>query len=330
MNDNAPLIEALEAYFQLMNANGAARVYHDALRLGILDAMRDGATTPAQVAAACRLQERPTALLLDVLCAMGLARRDADSIGLSLLAMMLLSGSYRELGNEYWDHLPALLATGRPLVQMDRVEESESHYQGQAAALAWMLSPSAEAAAAALGVGTSLSDLAILDVGAGSAIWSLSMCRRDAGTTTTALDWPAVLEIARQTADGLGLADRLTLLPGDFHDMPLPAARFDLAIVANVSHLQTPADNQELFVRVRAALKPGGRIAVIDVMPGQQRGDLNRALYGLGLALRTEQGQVYAPQQLEAWLSSAGFGPAQRHDLAVPPYVVGMLVAAGV
>ena len=41
----------------------------------------------------------------------------------------------------------------------------------------------------------------ILDVGAGSAIWSLTCAKHDSGTTVTASDWPVIVEIAAGFAE---------------------------------------------------------------------------------------------------------------------------------
>src|SRR5262249_28516414 len=155
----------------------AARIYRYAVQSGLCDALARGPMTAAELAQACRTVERPTSLLLDVLVVLGLVRREADQYSLTFLAQMLLRGSYRELGDQYWDHLPTFMQTGTPLVRMDSVAESESHYQTQVAALSWMLGPAAELAAQTLLQLCDLSDASILDLGAGSGIWSLTLAR---------------------------------------------------------------------------------------------------------------------------------------------------------
>jgi len=324
MNDQ---LQMLAGYFQLMNSNGASHVYRESLKAGILDALVSGSKNAGEVAESCRTDQLATTLVLDTLCAMGLAQNDGDRYALTMLAMGLMGGSYRELGDQYWAHLPGFLKTGQPWIKMDDANQSEAHYQSQAAALAWMLAPAAEAAAQALGIGEELKDLNILDIGAGSAIWSLTMARRDLGTSVTAVDWPAVLDVAAETASNFGLSDRLSTIVGNYHEVDLPESRFDLALLGNVTHLETPEGNRSLFEKVHRSLKPAGRIVIFDILPGQPEGDLNRTLYALGLALRTEHGRVYPPHELEALLGQSGFGPPKLTSLPVPPYAVGMLVA---
>jgi 2-polyprenyl-3-methyl-5-hydroxy-6-metoxy-1,4-benzoquinol methylase len=310
-----------------MNSNGASHVYRESVKAGLLDALTPGAKSADQVADTCRTDHRATALVLDTLCTLGLVQHDGQCYALTTLSASLLGGSYRELGDQYWAHLPNFLKTGQPWIRMDDAGESEAHYQSQAAALAWMLAPAAEAAARVLGIGEALKDLAILDIGAGSAIWSLTMARHDAGTFVTAVDWPAVLRVADATARKFGVSDRFNTIAGNYHHVELPESRFDLALLGNVTHLETPGGNIALFDKVGRSLNPSGRLLILDVFPGQTEGDLNRTLYALGLALRTENGRVYAPLELEELLMRTGFAPPRLVDLPAPPYAVGMLVA---
>jgi len=317
---------ALETYAQLMSANGAVQIYRGAQQAGILQTLASGPARAAAVAQACGTAMRPTALLLDALAALGLVEPSGEAYALAPVARFL-AGPYRDLGDSYWSHLPAFLETNQPLVRMDDPQVSERHYQAQALALAWMMAPAAEAAATALDIGGARRSLAVLDVGAGAAGWSLALARRDPATTVTALDWPAVLAIAQKAAAEAGLQERFTTIAGDYRKIALPEAAFDLAIVANVTHLETAAGNRDLFERVRRSLRPGGEIAVIDVFPVQPAGALPAALYALGLALRTASGRVHSAADLESWLAAAGFGDCRFIPLDAPPCTMGMLLA---
>lgn len=326
MSDQERLISA---YFQLMNINGAAHAYRQAVQSGLLEQVVAAPRPAAELAAACGLAERPTALLLETLVPLGVLAREGAEYRATALALVLLSSSYKNLGDEYWSHLPALLQTGQPLTRMDNPATSEAHYQAQVAMLGWMLTPAAEFAARALSPALP-AGAAILDLGAGSAVWSLTLAQLAGSASVTAVDWPAVLAVAVERAESLGLQDRLSTIAGNYHEVELPAGRFDLVIAANIAHLETPAGNQKLFARSHAALKPGGRLVVIDAFAGQPQGDLNRTLYALGLALRTTHGHVYSADELTPLLDEAGFATPELVPIAVPPYVVGMLIASKV
>lgn len=319
-------LAALKVYFDLMEMNGSARIYRTAQELGIFAALAEGPASAHDLAEKCSLQERPLTLLLDALCSLRTVTHEGDAYSLSLV-MQYLSGNYKNLSDEYWDHLPELLKSGIPLSAMDSVEQSEAQYQKQVSALAWMMQPAAMAAATILNIRKIRTALRILDVGSGAAVWSLACARMDPHCQVTALDWPAVLQIASASANAMGLGDRFTAMPGNFHEVNLPKGAYDLAIVANVTHLESRDGNISLFEKLHAALVEDGEIAIIDVMPGQSEGDLARALYAIGLALRTNQGEVHSQEALSGFLKSAGFASPSFTPLSVSPFTMGMILA---
>lgn len=324
--NNDEKYKALLTYFDLMTMNGSAHIYRTARELGIFDAIGESKATPKDIADRCGLQEKPVHLVLDCLVSIGVVVRDGDRYSLALVSQFL-SGNYRNLSDEYWEYLPQFLRTGVPLAMMDSVEQSEEQYEVQVSALAWMMTPAAEAMAQMLGMGRTRKALKILDVGAGSAIWSLSCAKHDAETTVTASDWPAIVQIAESFAGKMGIQDRFTALPGNYHESEFDDNEYDLAIVANVSHIETPAGNRRLFEKIHTALKPGGEIAIVDVMSEQPEGQASSALYALGLGLRTELGQVHKPEVLEQCLDEAGFSAASVHPIPIAPHTMGVMLA---
>ena len=318
--------KALLTYFELMTHNGSAHIYRTARQFGIFEAIGDTKSTAKDVAERRGLHERPVQLLLDGLVSMGTLVRDGQHYSLALVSQFLF-GNYKNLGDEYWEHLPQFLTTGVPLARMDSVEQSEEQYEAQVSALAWMMTPAAETMARMLGMGRARKSLKILDVGAGSGIWSLSCAKQDPATTVTASDWPAIVEIAEGFARKMGLDDRFTALPGNYHESEFDDCEYDLAIVANVTHIETADGNRRLFKRLHSALKPGGEIAIVDVMSDQAEGQASAALYALGLGLRTESGQVHKPEVLQQCLGDAGFSPSSVRPIAVAPYTMGVMLA---
>lgn len=325
MDDKAKL-KALKTYFDLMAINGGARIYRVAREFGIFDVIGSEQMAAEVVAEKCGLREKPVKLMLEALCAINTIRCQEGKYSL-MPVMQFLSKNYKNLSDEYWDYLPQLLKDGIPIAKMDSVEQSEEQYKKQVTALAWMMKPAAEAAAMMLGIGKSRRGVNILDVGAGSAVWSLTFAQRDPDTKVTALDWPAVLKIAVASAEDMGIKERFHILPGNYHEVKLADEIFDMAIVGNVTHIETPEGNQALFQKLYRALKPGGEIVIFDVMPGQEEGNLARTLYALGLALRTEKGQVYSREELEHFLQQTGFIKSTFMPIQVLPYTMGMIFA---
>lgn len=317
----------LSQFFRVMMINGGAQLLAMDRQYHFLAACLERPLTASEIAQRCGTQEKPTRLTLEGLTALGLLQEDSERFHLTGLGK-LLATTPQILGNRFWDHLPEYLRTGEPIIKMDVVQHQAEHYQAEVGPLGWMLGPAAEEAARVLDIGGRRKGLRILDVGAGSAVWSLAMIRRDRTSKVTAVDWPEVLGIAQQQAKAQHLDAQFDALPGDAHQLTLPAGAFDLAILANITHLETPEGNQDIFHRVHGALAKDGEAVIVDVFPGSPEGNLTRVLYRLGLALRTEHGQVYTAETLSSQLRAAGFQSCELTILKSPPYILGILIAA--
>jgi tRNA (cmo5U34)-methyltransferase len=117
---------------------------------------------------------------------------------------------------------------------------------------------------------------------------------------------PPMLERAR------GLLPAASLVVARLQD-PLPPYPVDLVVSALVVHHLTPAEKRDLFVRVAAAPRPGGRFVLADVVVPDDPADAVAPI---------EEGYDL-PDRLDdqlAWLHEAGFEPEVRwslRDLAV-------------
>jgi ubiquinone/menaquinone biosynthesis C-methylase UbiE len=187
----------------------------------------------------------------------------------------------------------------------------------------------ASEAAQALEIGRRRRGLRVLDVGAGSGIWSRAMAQRDPTLQVTALDRPLVLEVARRYAIEAGTIDRLTCLSGDMHAVELPSASFDLAILANVLHLEPGERIVPLLRRLREALAPHGELAIVDSIPPDRRTapDADHLL-ALHLMLRTPGGTIHDEGEYRAWLHEAGFREPEVLPLSAGDVRLCLLLAA--
>jgi hypothetical protein len=87
-----------------------------------------------------------------------------------------------------------------------------------------------------------------------------------------------------------------------------------------VCHLFDETHNRVLLRRLRSALRPGGLVAIIDVLTSRDPAEqCSISLYALSLRLRTSSGTVYPIAAYETWTNDAGFGPLQVEPLSVEP-----------
>ncbi len=177
--------------------------------------------------------------------------------------------------------------TGQPLVQMDTVEASETEYVRQVLGLDWMMRPAALAAVGLLPDVLKKPGFRILDLGAGSGVWSFQLLDSDKSATATLVDWAGVLNIARAKASERGIAERVNFISGNYHEVDFQGT-YDQVILGNITHLESPNQLFALLKRAKAALKADGEIVIFDVFDSQPKGQLAFALYSLGLGLRSQ------------------------------------------
>ena len=316
----------LDTYFQLMALNGSVRVLEVTRELKILKPFKTGPKTAKEVSSVLKYSYKPIKIVLEALASLNLLEKKGELFVPSPV-LSLLVGDYENLGNDYWDHLPELIKTGKPLLTIEKPKEIENQYAKQVKSLDWMMSPSAHEAVKLLRVGERRKNLKILDVGAGSGVWSLAVVSRDPSSHTTLLDLKKIIDIAKKNVDDKKLRSQVSYIKGDFFKVNLPK-KFNFVIVANVLHIQSKRKNINLLKRLKKALSPEGEILIIDILPKDEEVRLPRLLYEIGLMLRTKDGQVYEQGEIISMLTKAGFSSVETIYIdQVPPYLMGMIMA---
>jgi SAM-dependent methyltransferase len=146
--------------------------------------------------------------------------------------------------------------------------------------------------------------LRVLDLACGPAPRSMALARQHPGVRLTWLDWEGVLQTALKVAAGLGIAEQVSLLPGDLWAADLGSNAFDVAYLGNVTHFFSQQENTRLFRKVQAALAPGGQIVVNSDARRESHGS---AWAGLWLYAATASGGAYDFAEYKGMLESAGF-----------------------
>jgi serine/threonine protein kinase/2-polyprenyl-3-methyl-5-hydroxy-6-metoxy-1,4-benzoquinol methylase len=282
--------------------------------VGATDLLAESPSSADEVASACGLPERTVQILLDALCAAGLVGRNEANYFLPV-PLATLYNSYSRVGSTarpimeaatFWSHLPGWVSSEEPYLDMNQpdgvlysqvVETLGSLSESFADRLAGLLRASNRISAGAN----------ILDIGAGSGVWSLAIAATDPGSKVTAVDRPAVLEKTRAYFGAAGKAAQLTTIAGDWKSVALPPISFDVAILANVCHLESSEDAAIMVQRFQKVLNPDGVLLIIDTFPDQKKGKaLHAQLSRLRLGLRTHKGDLHNLSSYRRWIQQAG------------------------
>jgi ubiquinone/menaquinone biosynthesis C-methylase UbiE len=274
--------------------------------------LTSGPKDAAELAQACATDPAITALLLDTLADLGVVHGNRSGryrLGIGGPALMATAAhGGAKLAN--------VVRSGELLARADTTEGASDLYPEVVSLLSVAFTPAAQRAAQLLAG----SGVDVLDVGAGAAPWSIALATQSTAVRVTALDLPAVIATTRRAVEAADLRDRFEYLPADMFTCALPPAACDVVLLANICHLFDETRNRELLHRLRPTVKPGGLLAIIDILaspdPGTQR---SISVYAFFLRLRTSSGTVYPLAAYQSWTSDAGYGPLQVEPLSDTP-----------
>ncbi len=311
-----------------------ARALVLATELGVFETLASGSRTSDEVAAACGTDARATRKLLDLLVAMRYLRRGADAYRLTrdsrrfLLAdapdsirdMVLM----KRLEWRWLEGLDEFVRTGRPLrVHEEMTEADWGVYQRGMRAQA---NPAGALIARFVPVPKGAREM--LDVGGSHGHFSVEICRRHPGLRATVLDLPQAVEHATPILAREGMGDRVVLRAGDALTDDLGEAAYDLIFMFSLVHHFDEATSRDLVARCARALRPGGILAIGDVMRPATGARVRQlpAFYDLYFALISEAG-LPAFEEIRDWQSAAGLRPRRRIRL---PFSEGVGIQAAV
>jgi ubiquinone/menaquinone biosynthesis C-methylase UbiE len=311
----------------------ANRVLAAAVQLGVFSYIASGHTTANEIAAAAQASERGTRMLLDALTAFRLLNKKNGQYGLSQVAAKHLvkeSPDYmgysleKDLHWESWGHLTDAVRTGKPFRAGEARERAEEFFPTLVRTLHITNREPARRLAAAL-TSAGAAPVHAIDVACGSGVWGIELALADSRVTVTAQDFPKVLDLTRQYLTTNGVEHRFDFLPGDLKEVDFGEGRFDLMILGNICHSEGALASRSLFLRLHRALRPAGRVAIVDMQPNEDRtGPVYPLVFALNMLVNTEHGGTYTLGEYTSWLHEAGFTRVDTADIGLhSPAIIG-------
>ena len=292
-----------------------------ACELRIFDPIKKGAATRDRIARAIKANPRATGMLLDELCALKLLSKSKNRYRLTdeaanflvsdSLTSMLGFVEHSVMRQQAWGNLAKAVKKGGPVFS-DGPGEREKFFK----LLVRQIFPSSYATATNLAADVALprsKDLRILDVAAGSAAWSLPFAQKHKKARVTALDFPIVLKVTREFAKRLGVHDRYEYLPGNVRGTNFGAKKYDLILLGHICHSEGAKHSKRLIAKSARALKPGGRLLIMDMVPNEERtGPRFPVAFALNMLLHTTEGDTFTFSQYRSWLRAAGLARIEQ------------------
>ncbi|HYX42512.1 MAG TPA: class I SAM-dependent methyltransferase, partial [Pyrinomonadaceae bacterium] len=316
-------------FFETINAYQRSEALKAAIELDLFTAIAEGNETTAALAERCSASERGTRVLCDYLTILGFLSKQDSSYKLTpdsaaflnrhspaymgsavefLLSPMLMQG---------FSETAAAVRKGGTVVG-STVAPDNPIWVKFARGMAGLMMPAAQMMAGLLDPEHD-EPLRVLDIAAGHGRFGITLAERNPQTEVTALDWAAVLEVAKENAAQAGVSERYHTIAGSAFEVDFGTG-YDIVLLTNFLHHFDPPTNETLLRKVRAALKDGGRVATLEFVPNADRiSPPPAAMFSFVMLVGTPAGDAYTFSELERMFANAGFARSELHPLPPTP-----------
>ena len=318
-----------ERFFNALNAHQQTEAMKAAVELDVFTLNAEGNTSPAAIAERCKAAERGVRILCDFLTIHGFLTKENGKYGLAPDAAAFLnrhSPAYLAGASEFL--LTARIRRGHELLTQavrqggtalgrGTLEPENPDWVQFARAMMPLMNYPAEVMATELRKGGEAKK--VLDVAAGHGIFGIAVAKQNPAAHVYAADWRNVLAVAEENARAAEIADRHHLIPGDAFETEFGAG-YDLVLITNFLHHFDIPTCTHFLRKVRAALAPGGRAAIVDLVPNADRiSPPTAAAFSLMMLATTPSGDAFTLGEYDQMARDAGFKKTE-----ITPAVVGL------
>ncbi len=295
-----------------------SRILLTAFELNIFTILDKHIMNSEEISGKINTDNRATDRLLNAICGMGLLRKVKGKFyNTDLSSKYMVDGKPEFMGNLYhtnhlwntWSHLTSSVKKGSSFIGDQNKKEKEEwvesfiaamHYRGikQAKLLAMMFDLS--------------NTKRMLDVGGGSAAFSMELVKRNLSIKAVVLDLPHVIPLTKKYVEEEKLKDNFDFIEGDYLTKDFGSG-YDLILLSAIVHINSYDQNKTLIQKCADALNSKGMVIINDFIMNNDRIQPHHgAIFSLNMLVGTVNGDTYTEEEMKEWLSAAGFSKVER------------------
>jgi len=323
-----------ERIFNTMIAFQETEALKAAIELDIFTAIADGANTAASIATKTGASERGVRILCDYFTIKEFLTKKENEYSLTqesavflnrrspaCLATMINFLASPWSRKNFGTLTEAVRKGGTANGTGDHTKPHEEVWVNFARSMAPLTVPTAEFIAQLTGAAEG-KVCKVLDIAAGHGMYGITVAKRNPNAHVVAVDWPAVLEVAKENAAKFGVASRHTTKPGSAFETDFGEG-YDYVLLTNILHHFDIPTCEKLMRRVHAALKQGGKAITLEFVPNDDRvTPPMAAAFSLVMLAGTDAGDAYTFAEHEKMFRNAGFAKTTLHPVPDMPQQV--------
>ncbi len=326
-----------QLFFQTINAYQRTEALKAGIELEVFTAIGEGKTTATEIAQRCHASEKGTRVLCDFLCIMGfLTKQDNhyaltqdSAVFLDKRSPAYLGGSMEFIATEqltenFRNFADAVRKGGSTNAEGGTVSPDNPIWVKFARGMAPMIAMPAEMMAKLVDPAAD-TELKVLDIAAGHGLFGINFATNNKQAQIVAVDWPRVLDVAKENAEKAGVADRYSTIEGSAFDVDFGSG-YDVVLLTNFLHHFDPPTCETLLKKVHASLRDGGRAVTLEFVPNEDRiSPPDAAAFSVMMLGTTPSGDAYTFAEFEEMFQAAGFSRSEIHPL--PPSIQHVVIS---
>jgi SAM-dependent methyltransferase len=280
-----------------------------ALKLGLFRGLAAGGCDASALARRVGADPGKLSILLDALAAQGLVAKRGKIYRNARVARELLLPGPRSQESILLHHLDGWGEWGRlsATVRAGRTPRGSAGGNWQENFIRGMEEKSRERAVAVARKFPLRSGDRVLDLGGGPGTYAVAWAQAYPRAEIAVFDLPETLRVARKILREKGAGARIRLVTGDFLKDPL-GGPYDFIWISQILHAFPEADCRKLLRKARAALAPGGRVAVQEFLLAEGKtSPPGPAFFSVHMVAVTGGGRAYTAREIAAMMKAAGF-----------------------
>jgi len=305
---------------ELANSFRESRTFLTDFELKIFTVLDKHLMTSDEAAKKINADSRATDRLMNALCSMGLLKKvHGKFYNTDLSSKYLVEGKPEFMGGLYhtnnlwdtWSNLTDSVIKGSSIISNQNKTEKDDwvksfigamHYRGvnQGKIIAMMID---------------LTNVKrMLDVGGGSAAFSMEFVKRNPAINAVVLDLPYVIPLTKKYVSEAGLTNEFNFLEGDYLTRDFEGS-YDLILLSAIVHINNFEQNKMLIKKCADALNKNGMIIISDfVMNDDRTKPYHGTLFSLNMLVGTANGDTYTEKEIREWFDSAGLSKIERKN----------------